>query len=300
MPGPMQDRQDPIFIAEQPDYKVGRTEKPVDDDPEGKKRLSRMLDEMSRKVKENMNTEMKTRIAEKDFVKSLNDMSTENMDRETAQMMIAFVDETLAELNRECRGKTLHEGHPLYRQFHSLKALGQRLRQISQYRVTEDDPMAIDNPVIGKRASFPPHDVVRVRNEKEQMRYLREKREEAIENGVGWKDDQEKYEFSYMPMIWLDWLYEPAAEGREKYADDNWKTLDPDRLVDSTFRHCKKHIEGRQNGVLIPLDEDNHNLAHLKKVATTALMALWILTELERNEDKNRIANDMIESKVLK
>ena len=102
-----------------------------------------------------------------------------------------------------------------------------------------------------------------------------EERAYAIASGLGWKDDQEKFPWSQMPMEFLDWLAEVYHHGAKKYAWDNWKNLDSDRMADAAFRHLVHHMKDRKEGITLPKDNDSgfDALAH---VAVGSLMALWI------------------------
>jgi len=108
-------------------------------------------------------------------------------------------------------------------------------------------------------------------------------REMAIAAGTGWKDDQEKFPWHMMPMEFLDWVSQIYHHGALKYAWDNWKNLDSDRMADAAFRHVKHHIEERQRGTQLPKDKDSgfDSLAH---AACGSLMALW-LAHKEGNDD---------------
>lgn len=84
----------------------------------------------------------------------------------------------------------------------------------------------------------------------------------------GVKHDQTKTRWSLMPWAELEEVAKVMTHGAEKYAPDNWKKLDPERLEDALLRHITDWCKGEKT------DPDT-GFSHLSHAACNVLFLMW-------------------------
>ena len=100
----------------------------------------------------------------------------------------------------------------------------------------------------------------------------------------GIKFDSEKLRYDLIPHEVLEGLAEVLTYGAKKYADNNWKNVDPKRYEAAMFRHYIAFKKGEQN-------DSESSLHHLKHMLTNAAFLLYfnVAVEDKYNLSKERI-----------
>jgi hypothetical protein len=119
----------------------------------------------------------------------------------------------------------------------------------------------------------------------------------TLSSGSGYKADKGKTSWLTIPFIILRLIAEVFTYGANKYKKDNWKRLDPDRLMDSGLRHLMAHQEGMQEeNSRMPIDKES-GYYHLTMATVNFIMVNYLL--LKNETDPKPVDDKMSESERL-
>ena len=85
----------------------------------------------------------------------------------------------------------------------------------------------------------------------------------------GIKYDEEKLDWTLLPIEELEAVIKVLQFGANKYAPDNWKLVKPSsRYTSAMWRHLSEHSKGE-------LNDPETNLPHLAHLICCALFKMW-------------------------
>jgi hypothetical protein len=97
---------------------------------------------------------------------------------------------------------------------------------------------------------------------------------------IGKKDDQGKLRYDLVPTEAFEAIAEAMTHGANKYGDNNWQGISPERYYAALLRHLISWRKGETH-------DPETSLNHLKHVLTNTVFLL-VLTENNQNDRKNQ------------
>jgi len=88
------------------------------------------------------------------------------------------------------------------------------------------------------------------------------------EDREGVKYDDEKLRWDLLPYNTIEKVVEILTYGAKKYADNNWKKIEPKRYISALMRHLVAEITGEDN-------DKESGFLHLSHVVCNAIFLLW-------------------------
>lgn len=89
------------------------------------------------------------------------------------------------------------------------------------------------------------------------------------------KFDDNKLRYDLIEPVMFEALVEVLTYGAEKYAPNNWKTVEPERYYSALMRHLVEYRKGRM------LDPES-NLSHLWHALTNVAFLVWFEQQAEQ------------------